>query len=233
MADTPSSAAPTFARPPLFLRAILCASCLFALLPVAYSVHYGRVWWKERRGVSLQEQRLQYTNTPWFQPYFQAFCIWFNQTVPEEDGVLLTPSVLELETGRGRWYLFLNYFVYPRRVYVRKPHLASGTLVDYPRWLRHHFNDRPRRMASEDLGTRITRQRQEQRQLEEFDVQWKLEYPVSRVFLPERLVLSRLVDGEWEVVPIPSRQRLIDLAGFQRGSGEARSGAREAGEDGG
>lgn len=203
---------------PLVLRMLLIASCVCALVPLAYSVHYGRVWWNERRGETLVEQRLQYVNTPWFQPYFQAFCHWFNEQVPADAGVLLTPKDPETESGRGRWFLFLNYFAYPRRIYVRKPHLASGTMVDYPRWLRHHFRDLPRERDSEvGLGAMIAREREEAQRWSELGIEWELVYPVSRVFLPERLQLRRLVDGDWQEVAIPGRIELLDLAGIERG----------------
>lgn len=206
--------APDPARAPLLLRILLGLCLAMAVFPVGFAVQYTRVWWRERAGKSIEEQRGLYRSTPWFQPYFQEFTRYLASIVPEGDGVLLTPNELREPSGKARWFLFLNYYCYPRRFYVRQPKLASGTLVDYPRWLEHHFEvldlDEDRVESLEELMRQRAIEEEEAAAIAERDIRWELRYAVNRGFNPEKLELLHLREGEWVRVPLPTGAELLN-----------------------
>ena len=54
--------------------------------------------------------------------------------------VLVEPSEIETTQGKGRWFLFLNYYAYPIEFFVREPcpSVATGTSVRAGRLDRDH-----------------------------------------------------------------------------------------------
>ena len=79
---------------------------------------------------------------PWLDPEFQEFVQGMRETTPEDAAILLLPSErLASPSPRARWYLLLNYFLAPRKLFLPYPELASGTAPQYREWVRR-MNER-------------------------------------------------------------------------------------------
>ena len=65
------SATPNKPPPSTPLRWLLPLVLLMALLPASYAGLYGRIWFRERRGASLEEQRTSLKGVLWFKPEFR------------------------------------------------------------------------------------------------------------------------------------------------------------------
>ncbi len=144
---------------------------------------------------------------PWLDPEFRRFVDYVKETVPEEDGILLVPGgPLATETPRARWFLELNYELFPRRLYIHDPVGASGYVMEFFRWVREQnqrapwqgqvgvrIRDRPltRLDASNSAPTRSL-SREELRAAEELGVEWIIFWRPVADF--------RLVD--YELIPI-------------------------------
>ena len=198
--DEPAAAPaePVVSGPPLPVRVVLVAALLLSILPLGYAVQYTRDWAERRMGKSYERQRLSYAGVSWFQPEFQNFVTWLKLAMAEQENpsLLLTPKAKTLESGRARWYLYLAFYIYPVPVYVRRSNLASGTLVEYPEWLKHHFE-----LLNLDsdhfqtLGELVERQRVNDEELADVArrrVKFELVYSVDRDFRLEELEFYRL-----------------------------------------
>jgi hypothetical protein len=166
---------------------LLGASLALTILPVAFGAHYARTWWKERAGRTVEEQRAALEGVPWFKSGYVRLVERLERTLPPDARLLVEPMretiTPESLTGERRWYLFLDYDLYPIEVFVRAPGLASGTLVDYPRWLEHHL------AGTDAIAAELA--------IVESGIEWRLRYPVEPGLEPREIELSRLVDGEW------------------------------------
>lgn len=169
---------------------------LVTVLPLGFATYYARVWVGERAGLDAVEQRATLKGVPWFKPEFRRLVDGLEATLPEDAGILVEPHALDEDmqrlTGKTRWFLYLNYYLYPRRVYVRQPKLGSGTLVDYKPWIRHHMvtldvDGSGRTLAEAIQGERVAVE--EDAAILERDVTWRLTYPVSQGFRLDRLHL--------------------------------------------
>ena len=176
--------------PPLPLRVLVFASLALCVLPLGFSFHYTKGWAQARAGKSIPEQRESLKGVTWFKRPFTQFVERLKRTLPPDAKVLVEPSKIETGRGNARWFLFLNYYAYPIEFYVRKPAQASGTLVDYPQWLRYH-REPARDAAARDLRLK------EQLGLNERGVDWKLRYVVADPFDPRRAELFEKVNGRW------------------------------------
>ena len=196
------------APPPKALALLVWTGPLLALATLGFSLRYVLEWSSDRAGRTVLEQRLSLIGVPFFKPAFVEFVERALRTIPEDARVLVEPRAVELEDGsrvwdprgQARWYLYLNYYLYPRQVYVRQPELASGTLVDYPRWLEHHF------VTLEQDGSEEWAER-EARAIAAHGIDWRVSYPATKRFQIERATVERAVDGDWEAVelaPLPA-----------------------------
>jgi len=89
---------------------------------------------------------------PWLDPELLLYVKHLQAMVGEEEGILMIPDgPLGTLSGRARWFLHLNYLLFPRRLYLRKPSLACGTSGQYREWVLNWNKDKPWR------GTRRTR----------------------------------------------------------------------------
>ncbi len=150
----------------------------FGLLPLANTIHSVRDWWETRAGKSEVEQ-LRELRLPWCRPSFTDHLDRLREVIPEDAAILCTPVSGDDELGRSRWYLFLADALYPRRVFVREPSFASGTLVTYPDWVRHHFEVIDTDRSGLTTGGIITKAKLEETVrlgLEERSVEWELQY---------------------------------------------------------
>lgn len=182
-----------FARLP---RGLVLASFVLLLVPLAHGVHYARLWSAERRGKTIEEQRALFPGRSWFQMPFRRFVTWFEGAYPEDTKLLLTPRDFQDPAGKARWYLFFNYELFPREVYVREPAWASGTLVDYPRWLEYHFEtldvDGDRPGSIEDRLRREELEAETRARAAELGVTLELEFAVRSIFRRQDVRLWRL-----------------------------------------
>jgi hypothetical protein len=209
-------------KPPLLLLGLLVASLAMSVLTVGHARDYVKSWNRVRRGKSALEQRLTLGRrqgwptavVPWFDRSFLDFAERLKKTVPADARILVEPdpAALQDDSGRARWFMYLNYAAYPLRFYVRKPAYAGGTLVDYGRWLQHHVKARGMRFKLD-----------EQIELDERDIRWKVVFPVTTDFERDGTRLYRLEAGEWRPVALAAHE-----------SGEAEDfGEAEAFEDSG
>ena len=179
--------------PPRLLRWLLWASLGMSLFPALFGVRYVESWSKVRRGRSVQEQRMSLLGVRWFKRNFFAMCERMRNTLPPDAVLLVEPTeVMDangaiLTSGEARWFLALNYYLYPIRVVVAQPALASGTLVDYPRWLEHYALEREQPAVLE----------REQAAVRERSIEWKLTYPHSVRLQPRRMHLFHWQDEQW------------------------------------
>ena len=194
-----------YGPPPRALLAALVLALGLAVFPAANAWHQARRWMRERAGKSVLQQRRQYARLPWFSPEFLEALRRVELVVPPDADLLLTPTHLLERSGKGRWYLYFNYYGYPRRVWVRSPKLASGTVVDYPLWLERSFE----RLDPKDPAARGELRHRpwplsaaEQEELVERGIEWELRYPVTRFLEPELLELRHREEGGWVTVPL-------------------------------
>ncbi len=186
------------AAPPRPLRVLIGASLALTLLTAAFAAHYTAGWRDVRAGRPIVEQRVSLRGVPWFKRPFLRFVEQLRRTVPPNARVLVEPSRVESPGADSRWYLFLNYYAYPIELYVQRPELASGTLVDFPRWLEHHAG------RGGALGLDATLAAQER------GIEWRLLLPVTPWFDPADVTLLRREGGRWvphELAPWPATER--------------------------
>jgi hypothetical protein len=205
--------------PPRLLTWFLWSGVVLTLATFGFSLRYLGEWRAERADRSILEQRLTLIGVPFFKPAFVEFVERAKQTIPEDARLLIEPRPVQTDDGRivwdqggsvtettlsgqARWFLYLNYYLYPRQVYVRRPELASGTLVDYPRWLDHHFQERSAEVLDEEAAA-----------IEAHEIDWRMSYPTTRRFQTREVELSRRTDDGWEPVelgPLPVDSVLRD-----------------------
>jgi len=185
------------------LRFVLPLVIVSAILPLGFAAFYMRTWATDRAGLNPLEQRATLKGVPWFKPEFRRFVARLEHHLPADAKLLLEPTHIAAEnpqpTGKTRWFLYLNYYLYPRQVYVRQPKLASGTLVDYPGWMKHHFRTLDVDGSGQDMGQIIARERTikaEGAALVERDIRWRLTYPIAKYFRIDQLALYERVDVE-------------------------------------
>lgn len=198
-----AGAPPGVRRPPLPLLALLGASLSMAVLTAGHAREYVKSWSRQRAGKTIAEQRatlgrrpgMPTSIVPWFDPAFVEFVDDLRATLPPDARVLVEPEPGEIadESGRGRWFLYLNYFAYPLRFYVRKPAFAGGTLVDYGKWLAHHLKQKD-----------VVRLLDEEVAIEERGIDHKLVFGVTRDFARDTVKLFRRDGTEWRRVRIVS-----------------------------
>jgi len=204
----------TSSRPQALLRWTFLASLILAILPAGFAVQYSRTWAFSRAGHTLHEQRHSLIGVPWFKRAFVVFVTRLKRTVPPDARILVEPSSADTVDGSARWYMFLNYYAYPMKMYVRWPHLASGTLVDYPRWLQKHKVLEDSEAALETLLAVQEEEDAVEEAIEARDIEWRIRLAISRRFEVSKVEISKRVDGEWvpwKLAPLepvaPSRRR--------------------------
>lgn len=92
----------------------------------------GRAWWPA-----------------WLDPELRVFADELAQQVPGKatprqpamNGLLLFPKTFSTFNPRGRWYLFLNYHLLPRRLYLIRPELANGTIGQFQEWITYSMQE--------------------------------------------------------------------------------------------
>ncbi len=193
---------------------LVAACALFAVVTGAYALRYVGEWRAGRTEQRIKQQ-------PYRSPGFQLVVEGLRATIPSDAKVLLEPVALDASgaTPAWRWHLFLNEALAPIRCYVRQPARASGTLVDYPLWLRHHFpslrlpefqGQREREHQADTLSREELAQA-EARALEERGIEWRLRYPQQAGALSTKgalasLELARRSGNEWQHVDIVAKQ---------------------------
>ncbi|QDU66968.1 hypothetical protein [Engelhardtia mirabilis] len=207
-AETDPHIAPPLADPPgRFFAVLVGVSALMAVFTAGFAVHYTQGYLRVRAGKDIDEQRATLLGVPFFKRTFLEFNERLARTLPRGSKVLVEPkpqitpdgrSIWQY-TGQARWFLYLNHYAYPARVYVRQPELASGTLVDYPRWLDYHFLE----LEGEDGESLVAR---DEAAIDALGIEYRLRYPVTKRFLIDRVDLAQRVDGEW--VPIELAPRI-------------------------
>ncbi|HEX9793730.1 MAG TPA: UDP-glucose/GDP-mannose dehydrogenase family protein [Planctomycetota bacterium] len=87
---------------------------------------------------------------PWLDPELQAFtaetrALLEAQDLAVEDVRILVVPILPMGTWspRSRWYLQLNYYLAPARVYLPHAQLASGTIPQFWDWVRRIDEEGP------------------------------------------------------------------------------------------
>jgi hypothetical protein len=147
-------------------------------LPLISTVHMFRDWSENRAGMDEDEQ-LRQMLLPWTRPSFTAFLDPMRKVIPEDAAILCTPVWGTETAGKARWYLFLANALYPRRVFVREPALASGTLVTYPLWVKQHLETIDTDGTGLSMAGLIQRTRLEkvvQAELVEREITWEIRY---------------------------------------------------------
>ena len=189
--------------PPRALRALVAVTALMAVITLLHSFHYTGAYFDHRAGKDIRGQRATMLGVPFFKRSFLEFNERLARTVPRGAKILVEPMLQVLAdgrevyqyTGQARWFLYLNHYAYPARVYVRQPRLASGTLVDYPRWLDYHFVD----LVGPDGESLSAR---DDAAIEALGIEYRLRYPVTKRFQIATVELAKLVDGEWQPIEL-------------------------------
>jgi len=193
--------------PEIGLRVMVAIGCLMALLTVGFSVHYTSGYFQARHGKDTRGQRETLLGVPFFKRTFLEFNERLSRTLPSGARLLVEPKPQMTPdgrpvwqyTGQARWFLYLNHYAYPTRVYVRQPELASGTLVDYPRWLDYHFVD----LAGEGGPSLIAR---DEAAIDALGIEYRLRYPVTKRFQLPTIELDQRVDGGWVPIELAPRK---------------------------
>jgi len=184
----------------------LGASLALGLLPLAAGLHATRLFFTHDAGMPAEEQ-LEELRLPWTLPAFRAMVASLDAALPADAALLCTPVGGDDRSGKSRWFLFLADALYPRRVFVREPRFASGTLMDYPRWIDYHFEVFDTDGSGQSLGAALRRgeaQSEVDAALAERGVGWELEF---RLDPKEPFGGARLLHQGVEVVlPRPEAQ---------------------------
>lgn len=177
------------------LRILFALSIGMSVLALGYAVQNAGdlVGGAARRDVQARAPRLQQG--------FQRLCADLRATLPADAGVLLEPTRLE-STGlspQSRWHLPLNYELAPIRCYTREPAAASGTLVDWPRWVERHF---PGAVFPPELALAPIPDDELERALEQRGIRWRITYPQAALLALDEVRLWRRESGLWKPVAI-------------------------------
>ncbi|MFQ5750336.1 MAG: UDP binding domain-containing protein, partial [Planctomycetota bacterium] len=113
---------------------------------------------------------------PWLDPELQRFVEDLAERIPENQSLLLAPRNFHTFNPRGRWFLELNYFLFPRRLFLSHSIQASGTVGQFQAWIQ----DTLKRKTA--LG----------RALQEKKVNWLLTYDQWTDFRPKDWKLQSL-----------------------------------------
>lgn len=151
------------------------------VLPLLSGAHSLRLFASKRAGQTEVEQYAD-LRLPWTQPTFLFMVDALNEVLPEDADLLCTPIGGDDETGKARWFLFLADALYPRRIYVRDPKSASGTLMDYPAWVAHHFDVLDTDGSGLGLGAAMHRDEVKakiEKELAERGIEWELQYKLD------------------------------------------------------
>ncbi len=204
------------------LTAALIVTLVLAVAPLGFAVQYARSYFRDRAGKSIEGQQLAMRGVPWFKPEYLNVVRRLKQALPPDAGILIEPNALldANQGGRTRWFLYLSNDLYPHRVYVHGPKLASGTLVEYPEWIRLNLDELDTDGSGlADLGAILNREDAERAAtlaLRERGVDWKLSFPISTRFRVKDLALSH-----WQVEGDSAGWVRVDLDVFLK-SGEVR-----------
>jgi hypothetical protein len=174
------------ARPRPALLALGLLGTLFTAVTLAFAITYTGGYLTNRFGESAYERQRSLRGVPQFQRDFLRFVELLQRALPPGTKVLVEAKEATTISGQARWYLYLTYAAYPVRVYVRRPELASGTLVDYPRWLN-------REIKTPSIDDRL-------RLIEEVDaleIEYRLRYVAHKRFQIDQLEIAKRVDGQW------------------------------------
>ncbi|TAJ21307.1 MAG: hypothetical protein EPO68_04940 [Planctomycetota bacterium] len=146
-----------------------------------------------RRDVESKALRLQ--------PAFQQLCANLRATLPADADVLLEPSRLDRSgvSPQSRWHLSFNYELAPIRCYTREPAAASGTLVDWPRWVERHF---PGAVFEPDQALAPIPDAELERAFEQRRIRWRITYPQAAQLAVDEVRLWRRESGMWKAVPL-------------------------------
>lgn len=147
----------------------------------------------------------------WLDPEFRRFVAYVEERIPDprgpESGILLVPG-RPYRTGatRSRWFLMLNYFLAPRRIYLREPVAASGYVMQYFDWV-DRVNDpdrwrdvRPVRLTDRALSRLDDPAVTPARALSAEELAAAEELGAAWVLMQTPNVDFRLVD--WELLPL-------------------------------
>jgi hypothetical protein len=204
-------------KAPSLLRYLLPVVILMTVFPGAFGALYTRTWLDERQGKGIDQQRASIKGVPWFKPEFRGLVKRLKEHLPEGTGILVEPHAVDEKEaqpgGRTRWFLYLNYYAYPLRIYAYEPKLASGTLVDYTPWIDHHFEALNIDNSLQGMSASIKRDRllkDADKQIAKRDIEWRLTYPISQSFRMENVKLYHREDGAWAPVAIPAFAALAD-----------------------
>jgi hypothetical protein len=132
---------------------------------------------------------------PWIDPDLLVYADHLRSKIAPDQSVLLLPVVSPTTVaGRARWYLHLNYQLFPRKLYIRRPAGASGTSVQYREWIQDYRERIPWRQTrrydpqqrdfSHVSGTGALRSLlpKEKRAIAEFDIDWVTFFSMSTDF---------------------------------------------------
>ncbi len=72
---------------------------------------------------------------PWLDPELLLFVQELRERVPENQSFLLAPRNFHTFNPRGRWFLELNYFLFPRPLFLAHSIQASGTVGQFQAWI--------------------------------------------------------------------------------------------------
>jgi len=196
-------------------RLLLPLVIAFTLFPLGFAGLYTRTYFADRAGKNLDAQRASLKGVPWFKPEYRVLVKRLKKRLGPDAALFVEPEKIAEDEknpgGRTRWFLYLANDLYPTRVYVRAPKLASGTLVDYPEWMDLHFED----LDVDGSGMGFTRILKRDRLRQEHNaaidargLRWKLTYPIAQHFRLADLHLYErddAVEGGW---------RELDLQAF-------------------
>lgn len=200
-------------RPARGLLALWCLSLLGLVPLLGFALRYTQGYFQVRFGKDSLERRLSIGGSKAFRPAFLEFCERVRRATPPDARILVEPREIKTQVGSARWFLYLNLELHPRQVFVRKPLLASGTLVDYPRWL--EANVKPLSF------TESVELMQSQAALK---IGWRIRYPVTGQWKLETLDFERRTANGWEAFA-------LEPAGILRGRPTPANEGNDEGEE--
>jgi hypothetical protein len=177
------------------LRALLVLSVGMSVLAAGFALRSTAALASGAERAEIEQKSLR------LQPGFQVLCERLRAALPADANVLLEPSRLEPLglSPQARWHLLFNYELAPIRCYTREPAAASGTLVDWPRWVERHFPGAvlPPEQALAPIPGDVFEQL-----LAERRIQWRITYPQGGALATKDVRLWRRESGMWKPVAL-------------------------------
>jgi len=121
----------------VLVRALVVVHLSLLAFPLLFMASFAEVHLGEQRldhpDPATAQRWQQYV--PWMRGDLPGFIERAKARIPEDASILLWATDIETAGQSARWHLFLNEALFPRKVFIHEPALASGTMADYEEWV--------------------------------------------------------------------------------------------------